>query len=73
MNTKLERKLRVVWDKMQKPGGPSVDIANHRYVCRSLNGGAGWQVYDRVKDRFLTNKEIIATNSEDLAGGRIGH
>lgn len=73
MSTKLEQKLRVVWNKMQVIGGPPVDLTTHRYVANSLNGGTGWGVYDRVRERFLTNAEVIATKSEQLANGMIGH
>lgn len=73
MSTKLDRKLRWVWDKAQTIGGRPVDLSTHRYLAQSLDGGTGWGVFDQVRDRFLTDAEVLKIKSENLANERIGH
>lgn len=53
----FKKKLRAVFDKAAPLDLPNTDDGT-RYVARALNGGPGWQVFDRREDRFLSNKEI---------------
>jgi hypothetical protein len=38
-----------------------------RFIPRSLDGGSGWGVFDRQRDRFLSNKEVKRIGPDDLS------
>lgn len=73
MGEKLDKKLNAVWDKAGVIGGPPPDLSDHRYVAQALDNrtGYGWGVYDRLRERFLNDKEVLATTTKDLASGII--
>jgi hypothetical protein len=45
----------------------------HRYVARSLDGGPGWGVYDRLGDRFLGDAEVLKLPQDDLMLATVTH
>lgn len=59
------RKLRAVWDNQDI-------VPKRRYAPRSINGGTGWQVYDRKEEKYLKDEDVErmdldALSSENLA------
>lgn len=50
----LQLRLRHIFDA--STGG--VVTGNRRYVARSLTGGSGWGVYDKMTQRFLSNADV---------------
>lgn len=64
--TSLKKKLRAVWDHAATGNDPLSAKLNARYVPRAINGGPAWQVYDKKRDRFLTNSEIRGLPIESL-------
>ena len=63
--SEFKKKLRAVFDKASPFDRPSTDDGT-RYVPRGLNGGPGWQVFDRRENRFLSNKEVKAIPIDNL-------
>ena len=65
----LDRKLRAVFDKGGVVG--AAEDQNHHYIPRAIDGGPAWRVYDRLAERFLTDREVkkaseTALRSEQL-------
>ena len=69
--TAFKRKLRAVWNKGGIVGEGPMDPGNHRYVPQALDGGPGWGVFDRLEDRFLTDREIKKLPEEALASEQL--
>lgn len=62
--SEFKKKLRAVFDHGRAiediPIGMVLTPTKWRYVPRSLGKGYGWGVFDRGKDRLLTDKEVKA-------------
>lgn len=52
--------------------GPKLDVKRWRYVPRSLDGGLGWGVWDRVLGRFLSDGEVMAVPMRQIQGAVVG-
>lgn len=57
----LKRKLRIVFDETTNGGH-----GGRRYIAKSLDGGTGWGVWDRKKERFLKDREVRAIPEEQV-------
>ena len=61
-----DRKHRIVFEKAPTMG--RMDPGNHRYIPKATGRHHGhWGIYDRKRDRFLTDREIKQTSEETLA------
>jgi hypothetical protein len=59
----LDRRLRVIWINADS----KESWALHRYVPKSLDGGTGWDVWDKKRGRFLKRKEIKRLTFDDCS------
>lgn len=71
MPEKLKHKLRAVFDKARPISQPDRGPSEDRYVPRSLDGGAGWRIYDKTERRFLTNKELRSLTVAELVHAKV--
>lgn len=54
--------------KSVSPGEELPELGHHRYVPRGFTGSlaGGWGVFDRIRDRYLSDEEVIATPVDEL-------
>ena len=55
---KFEQRLRAVWEH-GTPIGSTPDPTPWRYVPKSLTGGTGWGVFDRLNKRFVEDADLL--------------
>lgn len=67
--SQFKQKLSAIFEKGGEFG--PAEVGRDRYVPRALNGGPGWEVFDRQEDRFLSNKEVRAIPLETLRDAEI--
>lgn len=67
--SEFKRKLRAVFDRGHIIGAPHQPNA-FRYVPRST-GSTGWNVYDKLENRFLTEQDVKSATFDSLKNEQI--
>lgn len=77
MSRAMRKRLEIIWAKgtpitaARLLHGPATAArleaeAQDRYVPRAIGMGPGWGVWDRKRDRHLTDAEVARTSVDDL-------
>ena len=65
--SKLKRNLKIVFDETAARAVDTIHpSACRRYHAKSLDGGAGWGVFDKKLGRFLKDREVAALTDSAL-------
>lgn len=60
---RLKTRLELVWN----------NEAPLRYRPRAVEGGPGWQVWDAVENRLLSDAEVVALSCQSIRSETIRH